>query len=277
MASERIQADERIRSALARLTANEKECLRRRLLPQTAKEMAIDLGISPHAVEKRLKMARAKLGLGSSLEAARLLVAAEGYGRSGPQASDLAPHRQAANDPDPAGVSSHETGMVARRTRFVLVWGTIPMVLIAIGLLALTAQDPATTPPASGLPVIQTTDTPPGKAVNVEDVKMRPATPDEIRAFVAESFDLMDKDHSGFIERGEAPAAGIGFTRPPGNQASAGDTRTSWITGTAGQALWISNGDKDGDGKVSKDEYIAWMYPIWSQRRELPAFWKPRS
>ena len=48
--------------ALARLTENEKICLRRRLLPQTAKEMAIDLGISPHAVEKRLKMARAKLG-----------------------------------------------------------------------------------------------------------------------------------------------------------------------------------------------------------------------
>ncbi len=47
---------------IARLTENEKICLRRRLLPQTAKEMAADLGISPHAVEKRLKMARAKLG-----------------------------------------------------------------------------------------------------------------------------------------------------------------------------------------------------------------------
>ena len=271
-----MQADERITSALARLTANEKECLRRRLLPQTAKEMAIDLGISPHAVEKRLKMARAKLGLASSLEAARLLVAAEGYGRSGPQASDLAQNPQTANVPDAAGMSSQDTGPIARRIRPAFLWGTILMILIAIGLLALAAQEPATTPPASGLPVIQTTDTPPGKAVNVEDVKMRPATPDEIRAFVAESFDLMDKNHSGFIERGEAPAAGIGFTHPPGDQASK-DGKTSWITGTAGQALWISNGDKDGDGKMSKDEYIAWMYPIWSQRGALPAFWKPRS
>jgi DNA-binding CsgD family transcriptional regulator len=98
--------DERTLSALARLTANEKECLRRRLLPQTAKEMAIDLGISPHAVEKRLKMARAKLGLASSLEAARLLLATEGYGQSGPQASDLATGPQAVNDPDRAGISS---------------------------------------------------------------------------------------------------------------------------------------------------------------------------
>jgi hypothetical protein len=107
--------------------------------------------------------------------------------------------------------------------------------------------------------------------VNVEDVKMRAATPDEIHMFVAEGFDLMDKDHSGFIERGEAPVGGIGFQKP----GTGG--KSTWITGTAGQALWISNGDKDGDGKMSKDEYIAWMYPIWSQWGALPAFWKPRT
>src|SRR6478752_10562687 len=81
--------DVRMHAALARLTANEKECLRRRLQQQTAKEMALELGVSPHAVEKRLKMARTKLGLSSSLEAARLLAASEGYQRSGPQAPDL--------------------------------------------------------------------------------------------------------------------------------------------------------------------------------------------
>jgi DNA-binding CsgD family transcriptional regulator len=270
-----MQADERIKSALDRLTNNEKECLRRRLLPQTAKEMAIDLGISAHAVEKRLKMARAKLGLASSLEAARLLSAAEGYGRSGPHTSDLAELPPAANDPGAAGTSSHQTKQGARRIRFVLLWGAIPMVLIAIGLLALAAQGPASAPPASQLPVIQTTDTPPGKPIDVEDVKMRPARPDEIRAFVAESFDLMDKDHSGFIERDEAPAAGIGFSQPHGGEPAKGGKLT-WVTGTAGQALWISNGDKDGDGKMSKDEYIAWMYPIWAQRGAIPAFWKPR-
>jgi DNA-binding CsgD family transcriptional regulator len=41
--------DARMQAALARLTDNEKECLRRRLNQQTAKEMALELGISPHA------------------------------------------------------------------------------------------------------------------------------------------------------------------------------------------------------------------------------------
>ncbi|HSG35077.1 MAG TPA: sigma factor-like helix-turn-helix DNA-binding protein, partial [Sphingomonadaceae bacterium] len=82
--------DEAMSAALERLTDNEKICLRRRLSHQTAKEMALDLGISPHAVEKRLKMARAKLGLSSSLEAARVLADWERYGHSGPQTPALA-------------------------------------------------------------------------------------------------------------------------------------------------------------------------------------------
>ena len=81
--------DPRMQGALARLTDNEKECLRRRLQQQTAKEMALDLGVSPHAVEKRLKMARTKLGLSSSLEAARLLTSSEQYQQTGPHAPDL--------------------------------------------------------------------------------------------------------------------------------------------------------------------------------------------
>ena len=90
---ESVTIDARMQAALSRLTDNEKECLRRRLRQQTAKEMALELGISPHAVEKRLKMARAKLGLSSSLEAARLLAASEQYHRTGPHAPDL-PVRQ---------------------------------------------------------------------------------------------------------------------------------------------------------------------------------------
>jgi DNA-binding CsgD family transcriptional regulator len=64
--------DESARGAVLRLTLAERECLKRCLDHQSAKQMAIDLGISVHAVEKRLKMARAKLGLSSSLEAAKL-------------------------------------------------------------------------------------------------------------------------------------------------------------------------------------------------------------
>jgi len=262
-----MQADERMTSALARLTDNEKECLRRRLLPQTAKEMAIDLGISPHAVEKRLKMARAKLGLASSLQAARLLVAAEGYGRSGPQPSDLAQGREAVNDDDAAGMSSQITGPIARRIRPAFLWGAILMMLFAIGLLALAAQNQAPAMP----PHVAQPDTPLGRAIDFNDQKMRPATRDEILKAVSDAFDLMDRNHSGFIERDEAPAQeiGLGEPQPIGATPKMGG-KTTWITGKMGQAMWISNIDVDGDGKASKAEFIAWDSPYFLSRGTLP-------
>jgi DNA-binding CsgD family transcriptional regulator len=125
-----IQADKQGEAALARLTANEKECLRRRLLPQTAKEMATDLGISPHAVEKRLKMARAKLGVSSSLAAARLLAGAEEDQLLVPHIPDL-----------PDGTNQSQDGGVAVPS----VWATsIPKglsMIAVICLIALVGQD----------------------------------------------------------------------------------------------------------------------------------------
>jgi len=77
------------RDSLSRLTEREKLCLREWLQHKSAKEIAADLGISHHAVEKRLKMARIKLGATSSLEAARMLREAEGYGQAVAQSPDL--------------------------------------------------------------------------------------------------------------------------------------------------------------------------------------------
>ena len=78
-----------IRDLLSRLTEREKVCLRQWLQHKSAKEIAAELGISHHAVEKRLKMARTKLGATSSLEAARMLVEVEGYGQTVAQAPDM--------------------------------------------------------------------------------------------------------------------------------------------------------------------------------------------
>ncbi len=75
--------------SLSRLTEREKVCLRQWLQHKSAKEIAADLGISHHAVEKRLKMARTKLGATSSLAAARMLDEAEGYGQAVAQSPDL--------------------------------------------------------------------------------------------------------------------------------------------------------------------------------------------
>ncbi|MEE4200008.1 sigma factor-like helix-turn-helix DNA-binding protein [Erythrobacter sp.] len=68
--------------AIAKLTERERQVLRLWLDHKTAKEIALDLGITHHAVEKRLMMARVKLDVGSSLEAARLLAEAERYERA---------------------------------------------------------------------------------------------------------------------------------------------------------------------------------------------------
>lgn len=72
-----------------KLTEREKECLRLWLDHKTAKEIARELGISHHAVEKRLKTARTKLGVASSLEAARLLAREEGYGQTAVRSAEL--------------------------------------------------------------------------------------------------------------------------------------------------------------------------------------------
>ncbi|MFL6844331.1 MAG: helix-turn-helix transcriptional regulator [Allosphingosinicella sp.] len=77
------------RDSLSRLTEREKVCLRQWLNHMSAKEIAAHLGISHHAVEKRLKMARTKLGATSSLEAARMLGEAEGYGQAVAQSPEL--------------------------------------------------------------------------------------------------------------------------------------------------------------------------------------------
>lgn len=73
-----------ITEPVSRLTEREKEVLRLWLHHKTAKEIALDIGISHHAVEKRLKMARTKLDVASSLDAARVLAQVEGYDQAVP-------------------------------------------------------------------------------------------------------------------------------------------------------------------------------------------------
>lgn len=115
---------------LARLTEREKVCLRQWLQHKSAKEIAADLRISHHAVEKRLKMARTKLGVASSLEAARMLSEAEGYGQTVAQTPDLAPHA------------------LPIQTVFTqpLIFGAIAMILIGAAALTLVMQPTGETP-----------------------------------------------------------------------------------------------------------------------------------
>lgn len=90
--------------ATTNLTQREKDCLQGVLEQKTAKEMALELGISHHAVEKRLRSARKKLGAQTSRDAARIFAESCGrtaYGASAvPIASpsnDIEPHEAASN------------------------------------------------------------------------------------------------------------------------------------------------------------------------------------
>lgn len=264
----KLTLDDRTSAALARLTDNEKQCLRRRLLHQTAKEMALDLGVSPHAVEKRLKMARTKLGLSSSLDAARLLAAAErGYGLPVPQPSDLS-SATAPADPSPRHRISRPAIWISGVT-------FMSIVIAAALLLVPSAQPPATprqdTPQAAPAATVSWARISGG--AEGETRKMRKADPAEIRRFLAESFAATDRDHSGFIERSEAPEAAASPAHPKGQQPS--KQEGVWIMGKGGQALWMARVDANEDGRVSEAEYVAFTTPAFSASG-IPADWKPR-
>ena len=111
--------------AIGRLTEREKLCLRQWLQHKSAKEIATDLGISHHSVEKRLKMARIKLGVTSSLHAARMLEEVEGgYGQTVPHSAGL------------SSLTARGQSTFSRR----LIFGAITMSLFAAALFALVMQ-----------------------------------------------------------------------------------------------------------------------------------------
>lgn len=243
--------DERTIAALGRLTESEKECLRRRLLPQTAKEMALDLGISPHAVEKRLKMARAKLGVSSSLEAARWLATLEGYQPLVPRVSDLSngeAHGEMAAVAVPfAGAGAHT----------LTLQGLLMITLLA--LLAFIAQDvPVADPSAS--PMFDER----GRVVAARKVGS-----DEADAYLRESFANMDTDHSGYVEPSEA---GKLEPRDRNRDASLPAAPPAGERDPAGERKWMDKLDHDRDGRVSSEEYRDYMAP-WTLLSGVPADW----
>jgi DNA-binding CsgD family transcriptional regulator len=132
--------DESTRAAVLRLTTAERVCLKRCLNHQTAKQMALDLGISPHAVEKRLKMARAKLGLSSSLEAAKLVEALERSGWLGPRSSDLPPGDAKPDESGSVAAQRNETSWKSRLHRVYVVSGVTLMSLFAAAAMIVWVQ-----------------------------------------------------------------------------------------------------------------------------------------
>lgn len=215
---------------LSRLTEREKESLRRRLDHKSAKEIALELGVSHHAVEKRLKMARAKLDVGSSLQAARLLASHEGYQQGVAQAPDLPDRRPARH----------------RTLRHLAIAGSIAM---GIGLAVALISDLGSGGMYASLQAWDVT-----AAASPQ--------PGEISVLYAPSFSELDRDHSGYLEGNEAPQLIRTDGHPSIARGADGRTEISGesvtITPAEDPATFIRQADTNGDARVSREEFDAW-------------------
>ena len=120
-------------TGLDALTSKEKETLRLILRGHDAKSSARTLGLSVHTVNERLREARRKLGVTSSREAARQLLAQEGETPENPPEFDA---DKALGDAAQAPVAADMTAPATRRwARFGLGHG---LALTLIGVLAMS-------------------------------------------------------------------------------------------------------------------------------------------
>ncbi len=219
---------------LDKLTEREKEVLRRWLEHRTAKEIALDLGISHHAVEKRLKMARIKLGAASSLEAARALAQAEaeagavveaaGYGQAVPHPPDLHPTSK------PRKSRQHQA----------IIFGGIAMVLASIIALVLVAAPQ------------------PDQKIALSEK----AGAIELNPNIEPIFEMLDKDGSGYLESPESPFVELAFLADPAEGLSEENRKGVAGLGNGADpehiAEFYSTADSDGDGRVSFREFYSW-------------------
>jgi len=127
------------------LTDKEKQTLRLILRGHDAKSAARELSLSVHTINERLREARRKLGVTSSREAARRLLAEEG---ETPESFG----DKALGDAPEGAVAAQVTAPANRRTFVFVTIGVLAMSLIFAALLLpanVTIEGPAPAPPAA--------------------------------------------------------------------------------------------------------------------------------
>jgi DNA-binding CsgD family transcriptional regulator len=229
-----------------RLTEREKEVLRAWLNHKSAKEIALDLGITHHAVEKRLKMARTKLDAGSSLEAARMLAQAEGasegasagYGHTVTAAPDL-------SAAPPQGPS--------RQYRPIAIGG-IAMSLAIVLALALTAGGQ---PSEANEDLAAAADA--ADAADAEPIEI------EIDGRIDRVFAHVDADKGGFLESPESPFVTVEFAEGSGADRVEGSAIIGDGTDPKQVAEFYADADTDKDGRISLAEYAKWSEARWAE------------
>ena len=134
----------RMTTGLDALTAKEKDALRLLLRGHDAKSSARELGLSVHTVNERLRDARRKLGVTSSREAARRLLAEE----------DETPELLGDKALGDASAAPAAAPMAASATRW---WAGRRLALPALGVLVMSSILAALLLPASPLSVLPVT------------------------------------------------------------------------------------------------------------------------
>lgn len=211
-------------ASVARLTPKERECLDRWLGHATAKEIALDLGITHHAVEKRLKSARAKLGVTSTLEAARLLAAAQGYGQAVSQPPEVG--EAATQNEDMARPSTPPWWK--RRPGLFLSGASI----MSLFLLAALAFQPAPGPAPANQKVV---------VLNSAN-----GSSTDLATALGGVFAKLDKNGDGFIAGVELDGGRFQVTRT---------TIAKGGSAPAPTATRLVDFDSSGDGRVSEGEF----------------------
>ena len=137
----RINRSEMDDVAFSRLNQRQRECLRLVYRNLEAKEIARELGLSPHTVVEHLRDARRVLGASRSMPAARMLVEYEQDNRIGDEPVGV--NRQ----PNPAMVSAvpvtamgAATGARKNRYNFNYLERLGLIIGIAVGIIALTGS-----------------------------------------------------------------------------------------------------------------------------------------
>ncbi len=132
------------------LTEKEKQTLRLIVRGHDAKSTARSLGLSVHTINERLRDARRKMAVSSSREAARLLLEVEGSKAAQPDPDllrDTGLGDDASSDRDDQKAAPSNGARLANRHPWHMIGGYL--MLLTIGLWALTALSPLAAPPLS--------------------------------------------------------------------------------------------------------------------------------
>lgn len=198
-------------------------------------------------------MARTKLGLSSSLAAARLLAEADGYQPLVPQNSDLSDRRV---DAAGGGAAGH-----FGRSLHPLVKGA--GMIAAITLVALLSQDAVApiAPPANAEAYV---------AQMQKSGKWRKADTAETAEYLKLEFKRADKNGDGFVDLAEMERVGC---NDPAVKCGPNPTPPPAGSKMSNPADLLVRMDTNRDGKVSEGEQVAYMMP-WMLWQGVPSNWR---